>query len=539
MKLTDLLKYDDIVIQCHNVPDADALASGFAVYTYLKEQGKKVRFVYGGSAEIQKRNLLLMVEHLGIPVEHVSSIPEPELLVMVDCQPGESNTRPPVCGHTEGHTVAVIDHHQQSPRLFQGCADPERTRIAANYGSCATVVCEMLREAGCGWDWINGNPKLATALYYGLYTDTGALQEIFHPADKDARDQLHFSKNVITLFRNANISWDDLDVVKNALDHCRYDEDYRFAIVRADTFDTNILGIISDMIIEVDGVDICVVYCMLPNGAKLSIRSYVKETRADDLAAYLCGGGGHETKAGGFLKVPSGGTSGAEEAENAGDPGQAVWDLLEKKTRRYLTDTDILDVTQKQADTEGMRLYRKNPVKIGYVRGSELITGAPEKQGDMRGYGMERGDMVRIRFLTGDFEIRLSDDINIMVSENHEVYPIRAEVFNCRYTPVDDPYLYEEFTTTDGYQPKIIDIRAGDSREFIPFIRTCESRPSFVYARRLERRLKLFTNWDGEKYLIGEPGDWLAVRVGEDGQPRPDDAYIVKEAIFRKLYSGI
>ena len=31
--LQDLLKYDRIVVQCHNVPDADALASGFALVT--------------------------------------------------------------------------------------------------------------------------------------------------------------------------------------------------------------------------------------------------------------------------------------------------------------------------------------------------------------------------------------------------------------------------------------------------------------------------------------------------------------------------
>ena len=32
-ELKDLLQYDNIAVQCHDYPDADALASAFAVYT--------------------------------------------------------------------------------------------------------------------------------------------------------------------------------------------------------------------------------------------------------------------------------------------------------------------------------------------------------------------------------------------------------------------------------------------------------------------------------------------------------------------------
>ena len=34
--LNQLLKYKNICIQCHNSPDADALAAAYGVYTYLK-----------------------------------------------------------------------------------------------------------------------------------------------------------------------------------------------------------------------------------------------------------------------------------------------------------------------------------------------------------------------------------------------------------------------------------------------------------------------------------------------------------------------
>ena len=68
MRLSDLLKYNDIVIQCHDNPDADALASGFALYTFLKSKGKEPEFLYRGVHPISKSNLQIMVEELKIPV---------------------------------------------------------------------------------------------------------------------------------------------------------------------------------------------------------------------------------------------------------------------------------------------------------------------------------------------------------------------------------------------------------------------------------------------------------------------------------------
>ena len=44
MKLSSLLKYNSIVIQCHDNPDADAICSGYVLYRYFKSHDKKVRF---------------------------------------------------------------------------------------------------------------------------------------------------------------------------------------------------------------------------------------------------------------------------------------------------------------------------------------------------------------------------------------------------------------------------------------------------------------------------------------------------------------
>ena len=80
-----------ITIQCHDNPDADSIASAFALYTYILDIGKDAKIIYSGKAAIVKPNLVKMVELLSIPLEHV---PEPhpiETLIAVDCQYGERN----------------------------------------------------------------------------------------------------------------------------------------------------------------------------------------------------------------------------------------------------------------------------------------------------------------------------------------------------------------------------------------------------------------------------------------------------------------
>lgn len=71
MRLKQLLAYDEIVIQCHDNPDADTLVCGYALYRYLQGKGKQPRLIYGGSEIIRKSNLQLLVRDMEIPIEHV------------------------------------------------------------------------------------------------------------------------------------------------------------------------------------------------------------------------------------------------------------------------------------------------------------------------------------------------------------------------------------------------------------------------------------------------------------------------------------
>ena len=52
-----------------------------------------------------------------------------------------------------------------------------------------------------------------------------------------------------------------------------------------------------------------------------------------------------------------------------------------------------------------------------------------------------------------------------------------------------------------------------------------------IYARVLDHRVKVFTKWDPDKYYLGVPGDYLAVRADDN-----KDVYIIAKDIFGKTY---
>ena len=174
MKLSTLDKFNEIVIQMHDNPDADAVGSGYAIYKYFQSKGKNVRLVYGGKMKIKKSNMLLMIEELGIPVEHVKELEPPELLITVDCQYGEGNVQ-----QFEAKNVAMIDHHNT------GRVSDEMAEIRSHIVSCSTVCYDLLRNEGFD---VNEDTTVATALYYGLFMDSNELSEMRHPLDRDMVD---------------------------------------------------------------------------------------------------------------------------------------------------------------------------------------------------------------------------------------------------------------------------------------------------------------------------------------------------------------
>ncbi len=289
--LQRLLSYKKICIQCHNSPDADAIASAFGVYRYLNANGVDATIIYGGEFPIRKMGLRMLVDECGIPVKHVSSLPECEMLVLVDCQYGQGNVQ-----RFEAPRIAVIDHH------IQGMADAENVLIRSDYQSCATLIWKLLCEEGYP---VDTDGALSVALLYGLYTDTSCFTDLFTNVDTQMRMALFDEQPLFEHLTKASMTVDELLIVSDAMLNHRLDPDRHFAIVRASTCDQPVLGIIGDFMIQVDSVFLSFAYTDLSNGYQISLRTCREDLPADRIAAYLCSGigngGGHRKKAGGFI----------------------------------------------------------------------------------------------------------------------------------------------------------------------------------------------------------------------------------------------
>ena len=521
MRLRDLLKYNEIVIQCHDNPDADALGSGFALYTYLLEQGKKVSLIYAGANRIRKSNLMLMIQELNIPIKYCDSVASPELLVTIDCRYGEGNVT-----HFPARNIAVIDHHKVTGTL------PELSEVRSNLGSCSTLLWEMLKQEGFN---VNGNRQLATAMYYGLYTDTNELVEIAHPLDRDLRDEAKFDAALITRFRNANLSLEELDIAGAALLRSDYNEDYRFAVVRANPCDPNILGIISDLVLAVDIVDTCMVFCIDRAGVKISVRSCIKEVKANELAQYICdgigSGGGHVVKAGGRINLdlltreyiaycdcrqirPR--MEMADDGSYSRPTVSGIKFFLEKRIREYYGSTEIIYYNNYQTDAYATKDYEMRPRKSGFVRLDELYP---------------VNTIVVVRTLDGDMEVMVRKGNVLLVGMEGDISVLKGDFFKEKYSVVIDEFQYENIE----YNPTIKG--SGDDKVLFLF----EQAKSCIYnekvhvrARQLERKTKLFSKWNHNDYSIGDVGDYLVI---DDLDPQ--DLQIIKKDVFERYYKEV
>ena len=513
MRLTDLQHYQTITIQCHDNPDADAIASGFALYTYFQSMGKQVQLVYAGRNRMQKSNLLLMVDKLNIPIiyiedtkayaEQSKAAKTSGLLITVDCQYGAGNVT-----SLPAEDVAIIDHHQTE------ITDVEKSEINPHLGSCSTLVWSMLRDAGYRIE----DSKVGTALYYGLYTDTNQFAEIYNPLDMDMRETVPCEKTLITLFRNSNLSLQEMEIAGVAMIRYIYNDDYRYAIIRSQPCDPNILGLISDFLIQVAEVDSCVVYNELKDGYKFSVRSCVKEVQANELAAFLAdgigSGGGHREKAGGFISKTL--------YENV-YPTLHSEAFFSERLNNYFDYCQIIYAKEYEIDLSDMQSYVKKQVPLGYVRAVDILpVGTP----------------ITIRTLEGDVDMTVEPDLMIMIGIKGEVYPNRREKFEKSYTDTDKPYRAEEMYAHDNitrYEPTIHNRATGEVMKLADYAKVCiASGGTHIHAKELTERVKVFTAWDEEKYMLGREGDYLAVRCDDR-----HDIYVVERDIFFKTYGPL
>jgi nanoRNase/pAp phosphatase (c-di-AMP/oligoRNAs hydrolase) len=165
---------DRVLILPHNDPDPDAIASAVALRHLLAQRlGVEVNIAYKGI--IGRAENKALVRYLGYPLRRLtgSDLRQPLPIALVDTQPGAGNNALP----SKSTATIVIDHHP----WLEVTAAARFVDVRSDVGATSTILTEYLQAAG-----IEPSPPLATALFYGIKTDTMGLGRGASPADTDA-----------------------------------------------------------------------------------------------------------------------------------------------------------------------------------------------------------------------------------------------------------------------------------------------------------------------------------------------------------------
>jgi nanoRNase/pAp phosphatase (c-di-AMP/oligoRNAs hydrolase) len=158
-----VLPSSSTLILTHDYPDPDCIASAFGISQLLSFWGAASSVIsFGGFiGRAENRAMIRFLNIHTIPFM-LLELKDFERIIVVDCFPGKSN----VSLSAQATVHAVIDHHRYGP--VPGA--PFYQDIRRDIGATSTIVTEYLNAAGCPI-----HPKLATALFYGLKTDTGDM----------------------------------------------------------------------------------------------------------------------------------------------------------------------------------------------------------------------------------------------------------------------------------------------------------------------------------------------------------------------------
>jgi nanoRNase/pAp phosphatase (c-di-AMP/oligoRNAs hydrolase) len=165
-------------------PDPDGIASAIAMRTVLgRNRATTPVFAFGQTTRAEN---LAMLRLLDVSIEPIDTetLRDFPCVALLDVQPAYFGERLP-------HAAVVIDHH---PRV--GSIDVPYCDVRPQYGATSTILTEYL-EAGAA----DVSQRLATALLYGIKSDTLMLNRETGPADLRAFMSLYPLTNYNTLRR--------------------------------------------------------------------------------------------------------------------------------------------------------------------------------------------------------------------------------------------------------------------------------------------------------------------------------------------------
>jgi nanoRNase/pAp phosphatase (c-di-AMP/oligoRNAs hydrolase) len=274
-----------VLILMQDDPDPDAIASALALKVLLGRTRTSAPLCTFGT--ITRPENLAMCKILEIDVEEIDAraLDQFDRVAMVDVQP--SFLEEPI-----GDVDLVIDHHPVERPFKAHIKD-----VRPTYGATSTILVEYLRAAD-----VKISQRLATALLYGIKSDTLGLERGGTKADLDAFAFLYLLANHNALRRidRPDLSEAALDVLAQGLARRRILHGVFFShLGRVAVVD--LVPQFADFGLQAEGVEWSVVSGVVGADLHISIRNvgYVRSAGevARDAFGDLGSAGGHRTMA--------------------------------------------------------------------------------------------------------------------------------------------------------------------------------------------------------------------------------------------------
>lgn len=285
-----------MLILTHDNPDPDAVASAFAL-RHLLQKRRNIESEVGYTGIIGRAENRAMVELLKLRMRHFDDLrlEDYKTVALIDAQPGTGNS---VLNQARLPDI-VIDHHPRRPLTGSVRFHDVRPGI----GASATLLTSYLREAG-----IAIPTNLATALLYGIKSETQDLGREVSQEDRDAYDHLGPLADTRTLARIARppLSEEYFLNFLRALEGLEIGR--RTAICRAgDVIDPDFVPEMADFAARLDGIAWALALGRHGDLLYLSLRANDTSARAGEVIQKLVDGvgtgGGHGLRAGAKIRL--------------------------------------------------------------------------------------------------------------------------------------------------------------------------------------------------------------------------------------------
>ncbi len=266
--------------------DPDAMASALALKRLFWRRAKKTLIYHINP--IKRADNLAFVRLLKIDQQHIRNLDRGAITkwAILDSQPDHEEQ------FRKYRYDIIVDHHPLKPGYRALFVD-----VREEYGANATIMTEYLRAAR-----IKPSPRLATALFYGIKTDTDNFVRQATTHDINAFRYLYqfVNINIVKKIEFSEITKKTLASIRVAMDNLTFVRDVAL-IHMGKVNDPDILVILADFFLKLGEASWCIVSGVHAQKLIIIFRNAGFRREAGKLAQKLFGGwgpaGGHQSAA--------------------------------------------------------------------------------------------------------------------------------------------------------------------------------------------------------------------------------------------------